>query len=121
MSREDNRPASSAIRTVRLSRTLSPAFSRAIQEAVARHYAISIDALVGERRTKRIVVPRQVAMYLCRELTDSSLPAIGRAFGGRDHTTVLYAVQKISGLLTDGGDVYESVQALTQSLAGSPR
>ena len=92
-----------------------------IQEAVARHYAISIDELVGEKRTKRIVVPRQVAMYLCRELTDSSLPAIGRAFGGRDHTTVLYAVQKISGLLTDGGDVYESVQALTQSLAGSPR
>jgi len=92
-----------------------------IQEAVARHYAISIDELVGEKRTKRIVVPRQVAMYLCRELTDASLPAIGRAFGGRDHTTVLYAVQKISGLLTDGGDVYESVQALTQSLAGSPR
>jgi len=73
------------------------------------------------KRTKRVVVPRQVAMYLCRELTDASLPAIGRAFGGRDHTTVLYAVQKISGLLTDGGDVYESVQALTQSLAGSPR
>ena len=92
-----------------------------IQEAVARHYAISIDELVGEKRTKRIVVPRQVAMYLCRELTDASLPAIGRAFGGRDHTTVLYAVQKISGLLTDGGDVYESVQSLTQSLAGSPR
>ena len=92
-----------------------------IQEAVARHYAISIDELVGEKRTKRVVVPRQVAMYLCRELTDASLPAIGRAFGGRDHTTVLYAVQKISGLLTDGGDVYESVQALTQSLAGSPR
>jgi len=92
-----------------------------IQEAVARHYAISIDELVGEKRTKRVVVPRQVAMYLCRELTDASLPAIGRAFGGRDHTTVLYAVQKISRLLTDGGDVYESVQALTQSLAGSPR
>ncbi|MEO2139973.1 MAG: chromosomal replication initiator protein DnaA [Thermoleophilia bacterium] len=92
-----------------------------VQEAVARHYAISIDELIGEKRTKRIVVPRQVAMYLCRELTDSSLPAIGRAFGGRDHTTVLYAVQKISGLLTDGGDVYESVQALTQSLAGSSR
>ena len=92
-----------------------------IQEAVARHYAISIDELVGEKRTKRIVVPRQVAMYLCRELTDASLPAIGRAFGGRDHTTVLYAVQKISGLLTDGGDVYESVQALTQSLSGSSR
>jgi chromosomal replication initiator protein len=92
-----------------------------IQEAVARHYAISIDELIGEKRTKRIVLPRQVAMYLCRELTDASLPAIGRVFGGRDHTTVLYAVQKISGLLTDGGDVYESVQALTQSLAGSHR
>ncbi len=90
-----------------------------IQEAVARHYSVSIDDLVGEKRTKRIVVPRQVAMYLSRELTDSSLPAIGRAFGGRDHTTVIYAVQKVTTQLADGGDVYAAVTALTSSLTGA--
>ncbi|MBM3634965.1 MAG: chromosomal replication initiator protein DnaA [Actinobacteria bacterium] len=90
-----------------------------IQEAVTRHYAISIDELVGEKRTKRVVMPRQVAMYLSRELTDASLPTIGRAFGGRDHTTVIYAVQKVTKLLADGGEVYEAVQALTTSLTGA--
>ena len=55
-----------------------------------------IDELTGDKRTRRIVGPRQVAMYLSRELTDASLPAIGRAFGGRDHTTVMYAVQKVA-------------------------
>lgn len=90
-----------------------------IQEAVARHYSVTIDELVGEKRTKRIVVPRQVAMYLSRELTDASLPAIGRAFGGRDHTTVIYAVQKVTKQMADGGDLYEAVQALTASLTGS--
>ena len=90
-----------------------------IQEAVARHYSISIDELVGEKRTKRVVIPRQVAMYLSRELTDASLPTIGRAFGGRDHTTVIYAVQKVTKLLAEGGEVYEAVQALTTSLTGA--
>lgn len=89
-----------------------------IQEAVARHYSISLDELVGEKRTKRIVVPRQVAMYLSRELTDSSLPVIGRAFGGRDHTTVIYAVQKVAAQMADEGSIYEAVQTLTSSLTG---
>ncbi|MSO44319.1 MAG: chromosomal replication initiator protein DnaA [Thermoleophilia bacterium] len=87
-----------------------------IQEAVARHYGITLGDLVGDRRTKRVVLPRQVAMYLAREMTDASLPAIGRAFGGRDHTTVIYAVQKIAKQLADGGDVYEAAQALTSAL-----
>ena len=89
-----------------------------IQEAAARHYGVSLDELVGERRTKRVVVPRQVAMFLCRELTDASLPAIGRAFGGRDHTTVIYAVQKVTKQMSEEGEVYEAVQLLTQSLTG---
>jgi chromosomal replication initiator protein len=92
-----------------------------IQEAVARHYSISLDELVGEKRTKRIVVPRQVAMYLSRELTDSSLPVIGRAFGGRDHTTVIYAVQKVAAQMADEGSIYEAVQSLTSSLTGRGR
>ena len=89
-----------------------------VQEATARHYGISLEELVGDRRTKRVVVPRQVAMYLSRELTDASLPAIGRAFGGRDHTTVIYAVQKVTRQMTDEGSIYEAVQALTVSLTG---
>jgi chromosomal replication initiator protein len=92
-----------------------------IQEAVARYYSISLDELVGEKRNKRVVVPRQVAMYLSRELTDSSLPVIGRAFGGRDHTTVIYAVQKVAAQMADEGAIYEAVQSLTASLTGSGR
>jgi chromosomal replication initiator protein len=89
-----------------------------VQEATARHYGISLEELVGDRRTKRVVEPRQVAMYLSRELTDASLPAIGRAFGGRDHTTVIYAVQKVTRQMTDEGSIYEAVQALTVALTG---
>ncbi len=89
-----------------------------IQSEVCRYYSVTMDELVGDKRTRRIVGPRQVAMYLSRELTDSSLPAIGRAFGGRDHTTVMYAVQKISKQMTGEGEVLTAVQALTARLTG---
>jgi chromosomal replication initiator protein len=67
-----------------------------ISRAVAAFYHISIEEMKGKRRDKHIVFPRQVAMYLIREETASSLPAIGQAFGGRDHTTVLHSYEKIS-------------------------
>jgi chromosomal replication initiator protein len=67
-----------------------------ISRAVANHYHISLEEMKGKRRDKHIVFPRQVAMYLIREETASSLPAIGQAFGGRDHTTVLHSYEKIS-------------------------
>ncbi|MGH3053123.1 MAG: helix-turn-helix domain-containing protein, partial [Gaiellaceae bacterium] len=60
-----------------------------------------------------IVYPRQVAMYLCRELTDSSLPKIGKKFGGRDHTTVMHATAKIGKLIQEDRSVYNLVQELT--------
>lgn len=92
----------------------------AIQEEVCRHYGISIAELVGDKRDKRVVVPRQVAMYLSRELTQSSLPALGRAFGGRDHTTVLYAVNKVGKqILADEGEIFAAVQLLTHRLKNS--
>ncbi|WP_412058979.1 chromosomal replication initiator protein DnaA [Bartonella sp. DGB2] len=75
-----------------------------IQRIVARHYNISKQDLLSARRTRTIVKPRQVAMYLAKVLTPRSLPEIGRRFGGRDHTTVLHAVRKIEGLV--GGDQY---------------
>ncbi|KRK73889.1 chromosomal replication initiator protein DnaA [Lacticaseibacillus nasuensis] len=67
-----------------------------IQAVVAKYYQISVSDLKGKKRVKQIVVPRQIAMYLAREMTDSSLPKIGQAFGGKDHTTVIHAHEKIA-------------------------
>jgi chromosomal replication initiator protein len=67
-----------------------------IQQAIAEYFNLKIDDFKAKKRTRSIAYPRQIAMYLCRELTDSSLPKIGEEFGGRDHTTVLHAHDKIS-------------------------
>ncbi|MEN6414011.1 MAG: chromosomal replication initiator protein DnaA [Veillonellales bacterium] len=67
-----------------------------IQEIVGSHFKIKIDELLAKKRTRNVAFPRQIAMYLCRELTDTSLPRIGEMFGGRDHTTVIHAHDKIS-------------------------
>ncbi|MCO5085479.1 MAG: chromosomal replication initiator protein DnaA [Methylobacteriaceae bacterium] len=91
----------------------------AIQREVAMHFSVTIEELKGQKRTRHIVTPRQVAMYLCRELTESSLPAIGRAFGNRDHTTVMYAVQKVANQMADEGDILSAVETLTARLRGS--
>jgi chromosomal replication initiator protein len=89
-----------------------------IQSEVCRYYGVTLDELTGDKRTRRIVGPRQVAMYLSRELTDASLPAIGRAFGGRDHTTVMYAVQKVGDQMSGEGEVLTAVRDLTGRLTG---
>jgi chromosomal replication initiator protein len=67
-----------------------------IQQTVAAHFGLKISELRSKRRQQAVVFPRQVAMYLCRELTEASLPEIGRHFGGRDHTTVLHSCTKIA-------------------------
>jgi chromosomal replication initiator protein len=84
-----------------------------IQDLVAERFELSLDELCGEKRSQNIVYPRQVAMYLSRELTDSSLPKIGKEFGGRDHTTVIHATSKISRLIREDRSVYNLVQELT--------
>jgi chromosomal replication initiator protein len=84
-----------------------------IQETVIDRFGLSLDELCGDRRSQNIVYPRQVAMYLSRELTDSSLPKIGRHFGGRDHTTVIHATTKIARLIREDRSVYNLVQELT--------
>jgi chromosomal replication initiator protein len=89
-----------------------------IQGEVCRYYSVTHDELTGDKRTRRIVGPRQVAMYLSRELTDASLPAIGRAFGDRDHTTVMYAVQKVGAQMAGEGEMLTDVRALTGRLTG---
>ncbi|MCY0899660.1 MAG: chromosomal replication initiator protein DnaA [Firmicutes bacterium] len=68
---------------------------RLIQEEVARHFDLRVEEFKAKKRTKAVAYPRQIAMYLARELTNSSLPKIGEEFGGRDHTTVMHAVEKI--------------------------
>jgi chromosomal replication initiator protein len=84
-----------------------------IQEVVGDRFGISLQELTSDRRSQAIVYPRQVAMYLCRELTDSSLPKIGKKFGGRDHTTVIHATSKIAKLIKEDRSVYNLVQELT--------
>lgn len=94
----------------------APVTIETIQQEVCSHYDVSRSELVGQKRTRRIVTPRQVAMYLARELTDSSLPAIGREFGGRDHTTVLYAVEKIKTRMADQDEIFNAVGTLHSRL-----
>jgi chromosomal replication initiator protein len=84
-----------------------------IQEVVCERFSLSLDELCSHKRSQNIVYPRQVAMYLSRELTDSSLPKIGKHFGDRDHTTVLHANAKIQNMIRADRTVYNLVQELT--------
>lgn len=84
-----------------------------IQELVSERFSMTRKQLCGDKRSQNIVYPRQVAMYLSRELTDASLPKIGREFGGRDHTTVIHATSKIARLIKEDRSVYNLVQELT--------
>ena len=83
-----------------------------IQRIVARHYNVSRQELVSNRRTRVVVKPRQIAMYLAKTLTPRSFPEIGRRFGGRDHTTVLHAVRKIEDLITGDTKLCHEVELL---------
>jgi chromosomal replication initiator protein len=96
-----------------------PVTAEEIQRVVAEAFGLTLADLRSDRRTQPIVYPRQIAMYLCRELTDLSLPRIGEKFGGRDHTTVHYAQAKITRLLREDRGVYTLVQDLTARLRRS--
>ena len=88
-----------------------------IQRKVAEYYSLKPADLKARNRTKTIALPRQVAMYLSRQLTHASLAEVGRAFGGKDHTTVLHAVEKIHSLLQENSKLQKTIETLTQSLA----
>ncbi len=88
----------------------------AIQREVTRYYGVSQADLIGSKRSQAIVYPRQIAMYLARELTDMSLPKIGDEFGGRDHTTVMHATAKITKLMKEQRDVWNEIQQLTNMI-----
>lgn len=85
-----------------------------IQDVVASYFNIRIEDFKSSRRTRNITYPRQIAMYLCRKLTDMSLPRIGEEFGGRDHTTVIHAYEKISGALKEDEELKYTIKEITK-------
>jgi chromosomal replication initiator protein len=85
---------------------------KVILEATASEFSFTIDELCGTSRRRPLVTARQIGMYVFRELTDFSYPAIAREFGGRDHTTIIHAVEKVSGLMKERRQVYDQVTAL---------
>lgn len=91
---------------------------RAIQESVAEYYSLELSDFSAKKRTRAISYPRQIAMYLSRELTDSSLPKIGEEFGGRDHTTVIHACEKISNDLRADSQFKQLIDDLVDRIRG---
>ncbi|KRM94325.1 DNA-directed DNA replication initiator protein [Lentilactobacillus senioris DSM 24302 = JCM 17472] len=87
-----------------------------IQNKVADYFHVSLSDLKGKKRLKSIVMPRQIAMYLSRELTSNSLPKIGKEFGGKDHTTVIHACEKIGEVIKVDADVQKAVKDLKNAL-----
>jgi chromosomal replication initiator protein len=83
-----------------------------ILEETAKMFGWTIDDLCGKSRRRPLVTARQIGMYVFRELTDFSYPAIAREFGGRDHTTVIHAVEKVSALMKERRQIYDQVTEL---------
>ncbi len=90
-----------------------------IQKATVAHFNISMDELLSKRRARIIARPRQIAMYLSKQLTTRSLPDIGRRFGGRDHTTVIHAVKRIEALMAEKPEIKTQVEAIKEALTGA--
>jgi len=87
-----------------------------IMAVTAEFFSVSLDDLCGPGKTKALAQARQISMYLCRELTDLSLPKIGQTFGGRDHTTVMHAEKKIRKEMAERRRIYDQVQELTSRI-----
>ena len=87
-----------------------------ILEATSKMFNFPIEELQGKSRRRPLVIARQIGMYVCREMTDLSYPAIAREYGGRDHTTVIHAVEKIGGLMSERRQIYDQVTELMKSI-----
>lgn len=110
--------AAEALKALKNSQPLTQVTIQDIQEQVAKYYHVQVKDLKGKKRVKTIVVPRQIAMYLARELTDHSLPKIGAEFGGKDHTTVIHAHEKIQQLLGSNTQLQEEIAEIKNALNG---
>jgi chromosomal replication initiator protein len=92
---------------------------RRVQDVVAAHYKLKVDNLISRSNVRRILLPRQLAMYLCKQLIGSSYPEIGREFGGKHHTTVIHSVEKIDRLQSVDADLRNTLNGLTDTLKNS--
>lgn len=92
-----------------------------IMAQTAAYFSLSVEDLCGSSRSRVLVNARQIAMYLCRELTELSLPKIGQAFGGRDHTTVMHADRKIRQLMAERRSIFNQVTELTNRIKQQSR
>jgi len=90
--------------------------AKSIKETVSKYFGLPVEDITGKKKTKHIVYARQIAMYLCRNLTDMSLPIIGREFGGRDHTTVIHSVNKIEQDMIKDRNIAMSIETMTKEL-----
>jgi chromosomal replication initiator protein len=89
-----------------------------IQRKVSDHYNIRLSEMIGPKRLRAFARPRQVAMYLCKQMTSRSLPEIGRRFGGRDHTTVMHGVKRVEELRIQDAQIADDLEILRRSLEG---
>ena len=89
-----------------------------IQRSVSEYYQLKVADLHGVRRTRQVARPRQIAMYLCKQLTKRSYPELGRHFGGRDHTTIIHGCRTIDGLMPKDESLRKDVDILTRMLKG---
>jgi chromosomal replication initiator protein len=108
--------ATAALRDILPKRADRPVTLGDIQRAVSRHFSLTVDDLKGHSRARKVALPRQLAMYLCRELTGASLPRIGEEFGSRDHTTVLHACEKITRERKESAEIEQTLARLEHDL-----
>ncbi|MGI6036635.1 MAG: chromosomal replication initiator protein DnaA [Limnochordia bacterium] len=108
--------ASEALKDMLAANRKKPIDIKMIQEIVADYYGINISDMSTRKRTKAIVLPRQVAMYLSRDLTDASLPKIGEAFGGRDHSTVIHACEKVANDMAKDPAFFREIEEITEQI-----
>ena len=87
-----------------------------IQRIVAEHFQISVDDMKSKKRSANLAFPRQVAMYLCRKLTNESFPKIGIEFGGKDHSTVMHSVEKIENEMLPNKELTNIIEKLTKEI-----
>ena len=111
--------AENSLKDIFSENSATPLTPELIQQVVAEYYNIRVEDIQGSKKPKNIAFPRQVSMYLCRKLLDISLPKIGESFGGRDHTTVIYAISKIEKQLESDEDLQKTVHALEKEIKES--
>ena len=111
--------AENSLKDIFSENSATPLTPELIQQVVAEDYNIRVEDIQGSKKPKNIAFPRQVSMYLCRKLLDISLPKIGESFGGRDHTTVIYAISKIEKQLESDEGLQKTVHALEKEIKES--